>query len=243
VSLDDDYGPSHVDTSTERIIRIPEAEEPPAAPAPPRPRRARPPILTRSSTPWIVALALFLVAAFSLVLIVLAPRDATAPSTTPAASTATDASGGAQAPLLPNALALPVPDDLRTHTVNAGGDNDLLAMSQSGVGALSSLEGAPVTADGPTVGTVFSDTVFSVTSPSGGELVVLVPYARPSQGPLALSEGETVVFNGTLMPVPDDLSEFTGSEAAAVAARSGSYIVAIPENVLVVPTGDGTPVN
>jgi hypothetical protein len=233
VSPDDDHGHSAVDTSTERIIRIPEAEQPPAAPPRREPVRRR--IVTRSRTPWIVAFALVLVAALGLFAIVLAPQDAP-----PMAAPGPTVADGLTTPLAGTALALPAPDALRTHTVNAAGDSDLLALSQSGLGSVARFDGAPVTADGVTVGTAFSDTVFSVTSPTGGELVVLVPSTVATRDLLVLAENEEVVFNGTLMPVPDDLGEFIGPEAAAVAARTGSYIVAVPENIRVIPANDGT---
>jgi hypothetical protein len=255
VSPDDDHGPSAVDTSADRVIRIPEAEQRPAEqrPAEQRPTERLPaappkrepvgsPIVTRSGAPWIVAFVLVLMAALGLFMIVLAPRDAPAPPTVAAVPGVTIA-GGAGEPLTPlagTALALQTPDALRTHTVNAGGDNDLLALSQSGLGSVSRFDGAPVTADGVTVDTAFSDTVFSVTSPTGGELVVLVPYTVGTRDLLVLAENEEVVFNGTLMPVPDDLSGFIGPEAAAVAARTGSYIVAVPENIRVIPADDGS---
>jgi len=230
--------PTRVDAPTERVVRVPEATSPEATSPEatsgelhPAPEREAGPLVTRSRAPWVAALALAMLAAVTLLALVIAPDLDAVPERSTGA--------GAEAPLVPegSGLTLRTPDTLRTHTVNAAGDQDLLALSASGVDSLERFEGAPVTADGVTVATAYSETVFTVSSPTGGQLVVLVPYEAGTRV-LTLAENEGLTFNGTLMPVLDDFGEFAGAEAGAVATGTGSYILAVPETIAVVPAAD-----
>jgi len=128
-------------------------------------------------------------------------------------------------------LSIPVGHHLRTHTVNAAGDQDVLALAQGGSAALAPLIGSPVTADGVIVREVYDDNAFSVRSRTGAAMIVFVPDRGPTDVPLTLTPQRRVTFEGTLMAVPDDIAGIVGVEAAAVAERTGGYLVATPETL------------
>jgi hypothetical protein len=128
-------------------------------------------------------------------------------------------------------LSIPVGHQLRTHTVNADGDQDVLSIALGGPTALAPLIGSPVTADGVIVRETYDDNAFSVRSRTGAAMVVYVPDRGPTDVPLTLTPQRRVTFEGTLLAVPDDIARIVGVEAAAVAQRTGGYLVAIPETL------------
>jgi hypothetical protein len=129
------------------------------------------------------------------------------------------------------ALAIPVGQRLRTRTVNAAGDQDVLILARAGSAALVPLMGAPVTADGVVVREIYDGTAFSVRSKDGEAMVVYVPSPGQSDVALSLNARGRVVFEATLQPVPSDFASIVGVDAAAVAARTGAYLVAVPESI------------
>jgi len=128
-------------------------------------------------------------------------------------------------------LAIPVGHRLRSHTVNADGDQDVLAAALGGPAALAPLIGSPVTADGVVVRETYDGNAFSVRSRTGAAMVVYVPDRGPTDLALTLTPRRRVTFEGTLLAVPDDIASIVGVEAAAVAQRTGGYLVAIPETL------------
>ncbi|MBA3690233.1 MAG: hypothetical protein H0W82_02330 [Actinobacteria bacterium] len=129
-------------------------------------------------------------------------------------------------------LALAAPEAIRTKTVNLRGDEDLLNLA-TGVGAVDSLGGAPVTADGVEVTELLGDRAFEVGNPAGNTMVVYLPYGVP--GDVFVTLGQKVTFVGSLSPTSEDLTTIAGATAATAAAGEGAYIVAVPESVHVVP--------
>ena len=130
------------------------------------------------------------------------------------------------------ALAIPVPESDRTLTVNVDGSVDVLQAAALGFGAADPYLGAVATADGPTVEQIYSDQVFTVTSPTGAALVAFLPYL--ASGVPIVGSGEQLTFVGTVMPVPSDFSTTVGSEAASIGAASGVYLSVVPETLATV---------
>lgn len=133
------------------------------------------------------------------------------------------------------ALALPVPESYRTHTANVAGSVDVLAVADFGPGAADPYVGSVTTADGPTVGQVFSDQTFTIASPTGATVVAFMPYGSA----VIPQPGEAVTFVGTLMPVPDDFAGWAGSEAAFIGGSTDVYVTVVPETLsIVVPVSE-----
>jgi hypothetical protein len=190
----------------------------------------RPAWLDRPEAPWFAALA---VAAVAMLLLVLFLPDggAVEPATAPPVEVdETDLGVSTATPW--DWLGRPVPDELRSGTIDVLGGEDLLAIAAAGFGSVAPLTGSPVTGDGPTVAQVFDDRSFSVvaTDPVGTTvpIVVVVPYPPDAT---VLAPGERVTFQGTLLPATADLSAIVGSEAASVASRTDVYVLAVPITV------------
>jgi hypothetical protein len=204
----------------ERVIRLPEAGEPRSE----RRQRTFPPALEDDDTrTWA------LVAAVCLMLIVLClilslPGQATPPAIRTTIHPLEAAGPGA-------VLGIPVPKRMRTHTVNAAGDQDVLSLAKGGPGSIARLIGAPVTGDGVIERGTYDGNAFSVRSRGGAAMIVYLPYRGPTDVAATLTPQRRVTFEGTLQPVPDDFASIVGVEAAAVAARTGAYIVAVPESL------------
>jgi len=133
------------------------------------------------------------------------------------------------------ALAVPVPESFRTHTVNAAGSLDLLEIADLGPGAALPYTGNVATADGPMVQQLIGNH-FIIASPTGASVVAYMPY--PAGNALLLDPGEEVTFVGTLMPVPADFAAMVGTEAASIGFNTGVYVRVVPETlrtVTVVP--------
>ena len=117
-----------------------------------------------------------------------------------------------------------------TSTVQLSDGQDLfaaLAANPTGAG----LGGSPVTGDAVVVREVFGSDAFSVASHDGGApVLVYVPGATDELQGFVPGSTE-VLFEGTLYPTPSDLGDFLGYEPASV-ARTGTYVVAVPETVM-----------
>ena len=117
--------------------------------------------------------------------------------------------------------------------MNVDGSVDVLQAAALGFGAADPYLGAVATADGPTVEQIYSDQVFTVTSPTGAALVAFLPYL--ASGVPIVGSGEQLTFVGTVMlPVPSDFSTTVGSEAASIGAASGVYLSVLPETLATV---------
>jgi hypothetical protein len=132
------------------------------------------------------------------------------------------------------AITLPVPEDLRTHTVNVAGGVDIIQVASLGPGTAESLVGSVATADGPAVQQVFDDQAFSLASPAGGTVVAFLPYQAGDA--LIADAGTEVTFIGTLMPVPPDFAAMVGTEAASIGTLTGVYVRVVPETLRIVTT-------
>jgi hypothetical protein len=204
----------------DRFIRLPEAQEYAT-----QRRVGVPPALMEDDTTrqWVlvasVAMALVI-----LCLILALPGQSRSPTPTTTIHPLEAAGPGAD-------LGIPIARRFRSHTVNAAGDQDVLLLAKGGSAALAPLMGAPVTADGVIVRENYDDTAFSVRSRTGEAMIVYVPYRGPTDIALSLTAQRRVTFEGTLHPIPSDLSSIVGVDAAAVAARTGAYLVAVPESI------------
>ncbi|MGZ5344788.1 MAG: hypothetical protein ACXWF5_08870 [Actinomycetota bacterium] len=122
--------------------------------------------------------------------------------------------------------------DSFTSTIRVGDDEDLFGTLATDPGAGSRLGGAPVSGDAVVVQQIFGADAFSVISGTSG-VPVLVYLPGATDEIVAFVPGVTrVLFVGTLHPMPADLGGFLGSEPASIAARSGAYVVAVPETVV-----------
>lgn len=108
-------------------------------------------------------------------------------------------------------------------TVTVSGNQDLLSIARAGSTALLSLLGAPVTAEGTDVARVFGTESFSVRSATGAEMLVYVPDVEPTTL-LNIRPGDRVIFTGTILPA-SDLGGLVNTDAAALADRTGAYIL------------------
>ncbi len=220
---DEDPTRSLVDERPEIVVLIPEAEERPQAPPIVIPDRPVP-WIERREAPWVVLAAS--VALIALLLFV--------PSQTVDVTAAPVGGTGGTTAVQPSwtALAIPVPESDRTLTVNVDGSVDVLQAAALGFGAADPYLGNVATADGPTVQQIYSDQVFTVTSPTGAALVAFLPYL--ASGVPIVGSGEQLTFVGTVMPVPSDFSTMVGSEAASIGAASGVYLSVVPETLATV---------
>jgi hypothetical protein len=208
----------------ERTVVVPDA------PPPPAPRRRLPPVGSNTAL-WVIGFLVALLVIVAVFVWALAPNHegatpAPAPGVTPPTDTIEAGSDVARG------LTLPAPEELRTHTVNVAGDQDLLALATT-AGAVDSFGGAPVTADGVEVTQLLGDRAFEVQNPTGSTMVVYLPYGVPED--VFVTIGQELTFVGSLSPTPEDLTTIADSSAATAAAGEGAYIIAVPESVHVVP--------
>ena len=227
-------GPRSLTTDeTDLLVYVPEAVEPSAdrvvvvdQPAPP-PRGSW---FERPEAVWIILGAVAVLIAALLLFTSQTVAVSATPETGVTPATTVDAG-------LPGwtALAIPVPESFRTHTVNAAGSLDLLEIADLGPGAALPYTGNVATADGPMVERLIGNH-FIIASPTGASVVAYMPY--PAGNALLLDPGEEVTFVGTLMPVPADFAAMVGTEAASIGFRTGVYVRVVPETlrtVTVVP--------
>jgi hypothetical protein len=228
----EDRSRSLVTDEPDILVYIPEAAEPGAERVVvvdhPAPRVV--PWIERSEAPWIILGA----AALLVAVLILFPRPTVAVSATPATGVRPVTTVDAGLPIW-TALAVPVPESFRTHTVNVAGSVDVLEIADLGPGAALSYTGNVTTVDGPVVQQLFGNH-FLIASPTGATIVAYMPY--PAGSSLILDPGEEVTFVGTLMPVPEDFAAMVGPEAGAVGSQTGVYVRVVPETlrtVTVVP--------
>lgn len=216
------------------LVYIPEAVEPSAGrvvvvdqPIPPRAAW-----FDRPEAVWIVlGIAAVLIAALVVALTV---TPTVAVSATPATGVRPATTVDTNLPIW-TALAVPVPESFRTHTVNVAGSVDLLEIADLGAGAALPYTGNVATADGPLVEQLIGNH-FVIASPTGAAIVAFMPY--PAGNALILDPGEEVTFVGTVMPVPADFAAMVGTDAALIGSRTGVYVRVVPETlrtVTVVP--------
>ena len=212
--------------SPDRTVVIPDAP----ASAPPRaPRRRLVPPGSNTAL-WVIGFLVALAVIVAVFVWALAPGDEDAgdlgPEITPVSDTITPDSGVARG------LAIAAPDELRTHTVNVAGDQDLLALATTS-GAADGFGGAPVTADGVEVTQLLGERAFEVANPSGATMVIYLPYGI--QDDVFVTIGQELTFVGSVSPTPEDLTTIADASAATAAAGEGAYIIAVPESVHVIP--------
>ena len=218
--------PENVVVVRDETVRIPEhtVVVPDAPPATRRRRQLVPP--GSNTALWVIGFLVALVAIVAVFVWALAPDDAAAPpDVTPVSDSITPDSG------VSRGLAIAAPDELRTHTVNVAGDQDLLALSTT-AGTADGFGGAPVTADGVEVTQLFGERAFEVANTSGATMVVYLPYGI--QDDVFVTLGEQLTFVGSVSPTPEDLTTVADASAATAAAGEGAYIIAVPESVHVV---------
>lgn len=222
--------PEKVVVVRDETVRIPEhtvvVPDAPPAPPPARRRRLVPP--GSNTALWVIGFLVALVAIVAVFVWALAPDDAATPGpdVTPVSDSITPDSG------VSRGLAIAAPDELRTHTVNVDGDQDLLALSTT-AGAADAFAGAPVTADGVEVTQLFGERAFEVANPSGATMVVYLSYGI--QDDVFVTIGQELTFVGSVSPTPEDLTTIADASAATAAAGQGAYIIAVPESVHVIP--------
>jgi hypothetical protein len=208
----------------ERTVVVPEAAPPPAPPAAPR-RRLVP--VGSNTALWVIGFLVVLIAVVAVFIWALAPGEngATGPGpvTPPGGTDAIEPDSD-----VGFALALPAPDELRTHTVNVAGDIDLLALATT-AGAVDSYGGAPVTADGVEVTQLLGDRAFEVSNRAGDTMVVYLPYGIPNE--VFVTLGQQITFDGSLSPTSEDLTLLGDASAATAAAGEGAFVIAVPESV------------
>jgi len=188
----------------------------------------------RKSEPWFVPIALGLTVALVVggLALILSDGDRSSNDVSAQAAIARPADTLEPPPAAPNAeLSIGTADSF-TSTIRVGDDEDLFGILATDLAAGSRLGGAPVSGDAGVVEQVFGADAFSVISgTSGVPVVVYLPGATDEL--VGFIPGVTeVLFVGTLHPVPADLGAFLGSEPASIAARSGAYVVAVPETVV-----------
>ena len=191
-------------------------------------------IALRDPVPWLVPVALGLIVALVVAGVALTLSDGSAPSSN-------DASGLAgpkrpvdtldAPPAAPNAELTIGNAESFTSTIRVADGEDLFGILATDPGTGPRLGGAPVTGDAVVVQQVFGAEAFSVIPGSNGAPVLV--YLPGATDELAgFVPGVTrVLFAGTLHPTPADLGTFLGSEPASI-ARSGAYVVAVPETVV-----------
>ena len=114
------------------------------------PRRV--PWIERSEAPWIILGA----AALLIAALILFPGPTVAVSATPASDVTPVTTVDAGLPIW-TALAIPVPESLRTHTANVAGSVDVLEIADLGPGAALSYTGNVTTVDGAVVQQLFDE--------------------------------------------------------------------------------------
>ena len=221
-------GPEKVVVVRDETVRIPEhtVVVPDAPPATSRRRRLVPP--GSNTALWVIGFLVALVAIVAVFVWALAPDDdaaAPGPDVTPVSDSITPDSG------VSRGLAIAAPEELRTHTVNVAGDQDLLALSAT-AGTADSFGGAPVTADGVEVTQLFGERAFEVANTTGATMVVYLPYG--TQDDVFVTIGQELTFVGSVSPTPEDLITVADASAATAAGGEGAYIIAVPESVHVV---------
>jgi hypothetical protein len=211
----------------DRTVVIPEAPAaapPPASPAAPR-RRLVP--VGSNTALWVIGFLVVLLVVIALFVWALAPgEDGVAgpgPDVTPPVADTIEPDTNVS-----RGLALAAPADLRTHTVNVAGDQDLLSLATT-AGAVDSFGGAPVTADGVEVTELLGDRAFEVANPAGATMVVYLPYGIPNE--VFVTLGQELTFVGSVSPTPEDLTTTADATAATAAAGEGAYVIAVPESV------------
>jgi hypothetical protein len=230
---DENRSRSLVEEQPETIVRIPEAPEhtPERISQEPTVVEERAvPWFQRREAPWIVGAVLIGLIGLLLVLL---QSPTTQVSAVPEPGPATTAIDPDAPPW--TALSLPVPESLRTHTVNVSGSVDTIAVAAPSPGAAQLFVGSVTTADGPTVQQLFGDHAFSLTSstsPTGTPIIAFIPYQAGDA--LIVDPGQEVTFVGTLMPVPEDFSAMVGADAAWIAIRTGVYVRVVPETLRIV---------
>src|SRR5919106_1718736 len=167
---------------TEPIVRVPEAR---------RPRRRRS-SLTTSIAPWLIFFAVGMIVAVALFALLLT-RNPSGDDTPPTAE------GRSSINATPNEPEL---ETFRTQTVNVDRGQDVMAMAASS-SSLAPFFGAPITADGVVVSEVFGPEAFTVTSPTGAEMLVYVAKQGEPEF-VAVAPGQEITFIGTLMQVRGD---------------------------------------
>jgi hypothetical protein len=197
---------------TEPIVRVPEAD---------RTHRRRT-SLTASIAPWMIFFAVGLIAAIALFALLLT-RDPTGEGTPPTAE------GRSSINATPNEPEL---ETFRTQTVNVDRGQDVMALAAN-PSSLVPFFGAPITADGVVVSEVFGPEAFTVTSPTGVEMLVYVAKQGEPEF-VAVTPGQEITFLGTLMPVRDDFDYLVGPAAAPAARPVGAYLYAVPQTIRVV---------
>jgi hypothetical protein len=209
-----------------RTVVVPEAAPPPR----PVVRRRRLGPVGSNTALWVIGFLVVLIAVVAIFVWALAPDENGAvppgPAITPPVTDTIEPGSN-----VARALALPAPDETRTHTVNVAGDLDLLGLATA-AGAVDSYGGAPVTADGVEVTQLLGDRAFEVSSPAGGTMVVFLPYGVPDQVFVTLAQH--ITFVGSVSPTSEDLA-YLAPSAATAAAADGAYIIAVPESVHVLP--------
>jgi hypothetical protein len=223
---------SLITDETDVLVYIPEAVQPDAerVVVVDRPIPQQVPWFERSEALWIILGA----AAVLIAALVLFPGQTVAVSATPATGVTPATTVDANLPGW-TALAVPVPESFRTHTVNVAGSLDLLEIADLGAGSALSYTGNVATADGPVVEQLIENH-FVIASPTGASVVAYMPY--PAGNSLILDPGDEVTFVGTLMPVPADFAAMVGTDAALIGSRTGVYVLVVPETlrtVTVVP--------
>jgi hypothetical protein len=201
---------THTHAPTEPIVRVPEAGHT-------RGRR-----LTASIAPWMIFFAVGMIVVITLFALVLT-RDPSGEGTPPTAE------GQSSINATPNEPEL---ETFRTQTVNVDRGQDVMAMVAN-PSSLVPLFGAPITADGVIVSEVFGPEAFTVTSPSGAEMLVYVAKQGEPEF-VAVTPGQKITFLGTLMPVRDDFDFLVGPAAAPVAQSTGAYLYAVPQTIRVI---------
>ena len=192
-------------------------------------------VALRDRVPWVAPIAVGLIVALAVAGFALTPFGRSDPPTDRVPSVADPVEPAdrlAAPPAAPNAELTIGTDESFTSTIRVGLGEDLSSTLATDPAAGTRLGGAPVTGDAVAVQQVFGVDAFSVVpASSGAPVLVYLPGATDELA--GFVPGVTrVLFAGTLHPAPADLGTFLGSEPASIAARSGAYVVAVPETVV-----------
>jgi hypothetical protein len=222
-----------VDVSDQTVIVPARTVRVPDAPPPPAPRRRMGPVGSNTAL-WVIGFLVAMAAVVAIFIWAIAPGEDGAagpgPDVTPPVTDTIQPDSGVGI-----GLALAAPDELRTHTVNVAGDQDLLSLATT-AGAIDTYGGAPVTADGVEVTQLLGDRAFEVTNPAGQTIVVYLPYGVPSDVFVQLAQ--QITFDGSVSPTSEDLTFLASPEAATAAAGDGAFIIAVPESVHILPNSN-----
>lgn len=192
-------------------------------------------IALRDPVPWLVPVALGLIVALVVAGVAFTLSDGPVPSSNDVSGLA-DPTRPADTldapPAAPNAELTIGTAESFTSTIRVADGQDLFGTLATDPGTGTRLGGAPVSGDAVVVQQVFGADAFSVIpASSGAPVLVYLPGATDELA--GFVPGVTrVLFAGTLHPAPADLGMFLGSEPASIAARSGAYVVAVPETVV-----------